>query len=157
MASHPCVGQAFLKEFASYPPAVADYVLHHHERLDGSGYPLQLAGADKIYSFARILAVADTFDAMTSKRAFKGRISLLAVIRLLQQESFSKLDLKYCRILVDNVIEHLVGDEVQLSDGRCGRLVYWANAETYPVIMVDGEAIDLGRQRNLYISNIVVA
>lgn len=154
---HSTLGYKWLKKMREIHPETLLAVLQHHERLDGSGYPLQLAGTDKIYSFARILAVADTFDAMTSKRAFKGRISLLSVIRLLQQESFSKLDLKYCRILVDNVIEHLVGDEVQLSDGRCGRLVYWANAETYPVIMVDGEAIDLGRQRNLYISNIVGA
>ena len=154
---HSTLGYKWLKKMREIHPETLLAVLQHHERLDGSGYPLQLAGTDKIYSFARILAVADTFDAMTSKRVFKGRISLLSVIRLLQQESFSKLDLKYCRILVDNVIEHLVGDEVQLSDGRCGRLVYWANAETYPVIMVDGEAIDLGRQRNLYISNIVGA
>lgn len=154
---HSALGYKWLRKIRAIHPETLLAVLQHHERLDGSGYPLQLAGTDKIYSFARILAVADTFDAMTSKRAFKGRISLLSVIRLLQQESFSRLDARYSRILVDNVIAHLVGDEVQLSDGRCGRLVYWANAEAYPVVMVDDEAVDLGRQRNLYISNIVGA
>ena len=154
---HSTLGYKWLRKIKGMHPEILLAVLQHHERLDGSGYPMQLSGTDRIYSFARILAIADTFDAMTSKRAYKGKISLLAVIRLLQQESFSRLDVKYCRVLLDNLVKYLVGDEVQLNNGCCGHLVYWANAEAYPVVMVNGEAFDLSLRRDLYISNIVGA
>ena len=154
---HAALGYKWLRKINGIHPETLLAVLQHHERLDGTGYPLQLSGTDRIHSFSRILAIADTFDAMTSKRVHKGRISILAVIRLLQQESFSRLDLKYCRILLDNLVQYLVGDDVQLSDGRCGRLVYWASAEDYPVVLVADEALDLSRRRDLYISHIVGA
>jgi HD-GYP domain-containing protein (c-di-GMP phosphodiesterase class II) len=46
-------------------------IMHHHERIDGRGYPMGLAG-DEIPEFARVLAVADAFDAMTSTRSYRG-------------------------------------------------------------------------------------
>lgn len=63
VASHPCVGQAFLKEFSNFPPAVADCVLHHHERLDGSGYPFQVSG-DKMGPLCKLISVADSVAAI---------------------------------------------------------------------------------------------
>ena len=63
VASHPCVGQAFLSEFTSLPPAVAECVLHHHERLDGSGYPFQL-GRDDLGQLGQIISVADSVAAI---------------------------------------------------------------------------------------------
>ena len=63
VASHPCVGQAFLKEFSNFPPAVADCVLHHHERLDGSGYPFQVSGAT-MSPLSKLISVADSVSAI---------------------------------------------------------------------------------------------
>lgn len=63
VASHPCVGQAFLKEFSSFPPAIADCVLHHHERLDGSGYPFQVSG-EKMSPLCQLISVADSVAAI---------------------------------------------------------------------------------------------
>jgi len=63
VASHPCVGQAFLREFSNFPPVVADCVLHHHERLDGSGYPFQVLGA-KMNPLCKLISVADSVSAI---------------------------------------------------------------------------------------------
>ena len=63
VASHPCVGHAFLKEFSHFPQAVADCVLHHHERLDGSGYPFQVSGA-KMSPLCKLISVADSVSAI---------------------------------------------------------------------------------------------
>ena len=63
VASHPCVGQAFLKEFASFSPVVADCVLHHHERLDGSGYPFQTSG-ETMSPLSKLISVADSVSAI---------------------------------------------------------------------------------------------
>ena len=65
---HPQIGSRMLESLGVEP--VAEWVLHHHERWDGAGYPNRLAG-DQIPLAARIIFVADAFDAMTSERAYR--------------------------------------------------------------------------------------
>jgi HD-GYP domain-containing protein (c-di-GMP phosphodiesterase class II) len=71
-------------------------VLHHHERVDGQGYPHGLAG-DRIPFGARVLAVADTFDAMTSDRAYHKGISIHQATQMLLKGR----DLQWDRDIVD--------------------------------------------------------
>jgi HD superfamily phosphohydrolase YqeK len=68
---HPMRGLEIVREIGFLDEALAG-IMHHHERMDGRGYPMGLAG-DEIPEFARIIAVADTFDCMTSDRAYRGR------------------------------------------------------------------------------------
>ncbi len=80
--THCQVGNDILGD-TGLPPQIADIVLHHHERLDGSGYPDHLAGK-QISIAARIVAVADVFDAMVSHRPYRpaaGRAAALAELR----------------------------------------------------------------------------
>jgi putative nucleotidyltransferase with HDIG domain len=72
-------------------PAIAAMIRHHHERLDGAGYPVGLAGA-AIPLGARIIAVADTFDAMTSNRAYRRAASHKRALDVLRQEAGRQLD-----------------------------------------------------------------
>jgi putative nucleotidyltransferase with HDIG domain len=72
-------------------PAIAAMIRHHHERLDGAGYPAGLAGA-AIPLGARIIAVADTFDAMTSNRAYRRAASHKRALDVLRQEAGRQLD-----------------------------------------------------------------
>ena len=69
---HPQIGHRMLESLGVDP--VADWVLHHHERWDGSGYP-DGVGGDQIPLGARIIFVADAYDAMTSDRVYRGRLS----------------------------------------------------------------------------------
>jgi putative nucleotidyltransferase with HDIG domain len=69
MRSHPEIGARLISRFPDFA-AVREMVLHHHERWDGKGYPDALSGAAIPYG-ARLIAVADTFDAMTSHRAYR--------------------------------------------------------------------------------------
>jgi HD-GYP domain-containing protein (c-di-GMP phosphodiesterase class II) len=66
-------------------------ILHHHERYDGRGYPKGLKG-DEIPLAARIIAVADTFDAISSDRAYRAGKSLEATIAIVEEVSGSQLD-----------------------------------------------------------------
>jgi HD-GYP domain-containing protein (c-di-GMP phosphodiesterase class II) len=70
MRSHPERGHAMLVEGGSASDAVLDVCLHHHEKFDGSGYPHQIAG-NAISLFARMGAVCDVYDAITSDRPYK--------------------------------------------------------------------------------------
>jgi putative nucleotidyltransferase with HDIG domain len=71
---HPMRGLEIVREIGFLDEALAG-IMHHHERMDGSGYPLGLAG-DEIPEFARVIAVADAFDAMTSNRSYRGARTL---------------------------------------------------------------------------------
>jgi HD domain len=66
---HPMRGLEILREIGFLDEALAG-IMHHHERMDGRGYPLGLVG-DEIPEFARVIAVADAFDSMTSNRSYR--------------------------------------------------------------------------------------
>ena len=70
MKTHPEHGFELLKESAKVPPNALDVALHHHEKFDGTGYPHRLAGED-ISLFARMGAICDVYDAITSVRPYR--------------------------------------------------------------------------------------
>ncbi|OJF96770.1 HD-GYP domain-containing protein [Pararhizobium antarcticum] len=70
MREHPSKGHATLSRQPDMPEIVLDVCLHHHERIDGKGYPRALAG-DEISRYARIAAICDVYDAITSARPYK--------------------------------------------------------------------------------------
>jgi diguanylate cyclase (GGDEF)-like protein len=86
---HPQIGYRMLDSLGVDP--VADWVLHHHERWDGAGYPDQLEG-DEIPLGARIIFVADAYDAMTSDRLYRSRLSAEAALSELRACAGSQFD-----------------------------------------------------------------
>lgn len=87
---HPSVGYDCLKEIPFKGP-VAQIILQHHERLDGSGYPRGLAG-DEIMLEAKILAVADVVEAMSSKRAYRPALGVIRALNEIQQKAGALYD-----------------------------------------------------------------
>jgi diguanylate cyclase (GGDEF)-like protein/putative nucleotidyltransferase with HDIG domain len=86
---HSQIGFRMLESLGVEP--VAEWVLHHHERWDGVGYPEGLAGED-IPLGARIIFVADAYDAMTSDRAYRGRLTPQEAVRELERCSGTQFD-----------------------------------------------------------------
>ncbi|MES1248726.1 MAG: HD-GYP domain-containing protein [Actinomycetota bacterium] len=83
MESHSEIGERILRNVSDYSK-IADVVRHHHERVDGNGYPDRLSG-DEIPLLARIIAVADAYNAMTSDRPYRDAMpSRVARLRLAQ-------------------------------------------------------------------------
>ncbi|CAM5327632.1 HD-GYP domain-containing protein OS=Streptomyces tendae OX=1932 GN=GUR47_14745 PE=4 SV=1 [Streptomyces tendae] len=80
-------------------------VLHHHERLDGSGYPYGLAG-DRIPESARVVAVADAFDAMTSTRSYSRARPVAVALEELQRCAGRQFDPRMVRALVHALRRH---------------------------------------------------
>lgn len=89
MRRHPQYGYAMT--VAHFDPAVAEAILYHHERWDGMGYPRGLAGTD-IPELARIVLVADAFDAITSTRAYQPAMSEDFAIEEIMANSGSQFD-----------------------------------------------------------------
>ncbi len=87
---HPLIGVALLKDF-DIPAAVIDYVQYHHEKIDGSGYPFGLKN-EQIPLGAKIIRVADCFDAITTDRPYQQRKSWIEAVAILRQISGTDLD-----------------------------------------------------------------
>jgi len=88
--SHPQVGYDIVKDI-KFPWPVNHMILQHHERLDGSGYPNALKG-EGIIMEARILAVADMVEAMSSHRPYRAGLGIEAALAQIRKEAGSKLD-----------------------------------------------------------------
>jgi len=87
---HPRMGYEILEPLQNFHD-VRLGVLHHHENLDGSGYPDGLAGED-IPLFARIIHVVDVFDALSSRRSYRNAMSIERAVRVIREEAGTKLD-----------------------------------------------------------------
>ncbi|RYD02354.1 hypothetical protein N752_25725 [Desulforamulus aquiferis] len=79
--------------------SVAPYILHHHENFDGSGYPMGISG-EKIPLGARIIRIADSFDAITTDRPYKKAISRQSACEEIMKYSGSHYDPVLCSLLV---------------------------------------------------------
>jgi diguanylate cyclase (GGDEF)-like protein/putative nucleotidyltransferase with HDIG domain len=99
---HPQIGFRMLESLGVDP--VADWVLHHHERWDGSGYPDGLPG-DEIPLGARIIFVADAYDAMTSERVYRRRVAPEQAILELRRCAGSQFDPGIVNALADELDE----------------------------------------------------
>ena len=106
MRTHPEMGLNLLDRAGQSSREVLA-VLYHHERLDGSGYPYGLK-AEAIPIEARIVAVADTFDALTSDRPYRAACSQAEARRVLVEEAGSRLDPKAVAALF-NVLDYDIG------------------------------------------------
>ena len=110
--NHPSIGAHILGGVPMFKD-ILPIVLHHHERFDGRGYPSQLAGED-IPLIARIAAVADTFDAMTSKRSYRDELPLDVVIAEIEKCSGTQFDSKVAEAFLDI----LKNDYIKIEDIR---------------------------------------
>jgi putative nucleotidyltransferase with HDIG domain len=109
---HPQIGVAILKDF-SFPKAVIDFVHFHHEKMDGSGYPHGLR-SDQIPLGAKIIRVADCFDAMTTDRPYQQRKSWIEAFGILHQISGTDLNSE----LVDAFTADIKDNGPALYQGR---------------------------------------
>ena len=107
--NHPSIGAHILCNAAIFQDIIP-IVKHHHERYDGRGYPGQLKGEDIPY-MARIAAVADTFDAMTSKRTYRDALPLEAVRSEIEKCSGTQFDPEIAKVFIDILDNHY--DEIQ--------------------------------------------
>ena len=98
---HPAVGYEMIKPINFYAD-IAPYILHHHERYDGYGYPSQLKG-EEIPLVARIISIAESFDAMTSDTSYKIPISFEAAMEELKNNAGTQFDPDLVKVFVENI------------------------------------------------------
>ena len=100
---HPVVGYEMIKPINFYAD-IAPFILHHHERYDGYGYPSQLKG-EEIPLVARIISIAEAFDAMTSAMSYKIPMSFEDALEELRNNAGTQFDPYLVKIFVENITQ----------------------------------------------------
>ncbi|WZL74506.1 HD-GYP domain-containing protein [Clostridiaceae bacterium 35-E11] len=140
---HTTFGYELLQQQNILDADICCGVLQHHERIDGSGYPSRLQGKN-IHEFAKIIAIVDIFDAMTSKRIYKEQQSPFKVAELIAQNRFGILDPYIANQFLWNISNFYSGNIVKLNSGEIGEVVLINKQEpTKPLIKIDNKFIDL--------------
>ena len=110
--THPELGATIIRNIPHLAPCV-NSILHHHERWDGGGYPAGLKG-EEISIEARILAIADTFEAMTSARPYRPALPLEEIIKELRKGAGLQFDPKLVEVFI-GIIEAGLPDKVKIA------------------------------------------
>ena len=100
---HPEIGYEILRSVHEFT-TIAGYVLAHHERLDGTGYPRKLQG-DEICLQARVIAIADAFDTITNHREYKDTLAANAAIQELKIHAGTQFDPSIAKVFVEKVLK----------------------------------------------------
>lgn len=130
--------------------------LMHHERCDGSGYPMGLKDKE-IDDFAKIIAIADVYDAMTANRCYRKGLCPFEVIATFEKEGLVKYDSRYILTFLNRIVDTYICNSVLLNDGTCGKIVLMNQKSlSRPVIhTLTNEYIDLTKHPELYIQAII--
>lgn len=125
-------------------------VYMHHENINGTGYPMGLSG-DQIYMFAKIIHIADVYDAITSERVYKKAQSPAEAIEFLMKNAGTMFQPEYVKAFITYIPVYPKGRNVILSDGTTAVVVENRQHHTlYPIVrrLSDGETIDLYEQQD---------
>lgn len=130
-------------------------VLTHHERLDGSGYPLKIL-YDSINKFSRITAVSDTYDTMTSRQPTRAAISPFDVVYSFEVSGYSKFDTTVLMAFLSNILNNFIHYKVLLSNGEIGEVIFINKSNlSRPLIKTQNSFLDLSLRKDLKIIRLI--
>ncbi len=154
--THPVISFHFVKQIPYIDSDITRSVLLHHERMDGSGYPLHLKD-DKIPKFARIIAIADLFDEISSNRHSIKIKGPLEALKIIQDYGVTKLDSSYCTMFLNHIVNYYMGENVLLNDERsCKIIQVQMNDLTRPILLDENGFLDLKKEKDLFVEKFVI-
>ncbi len=155
MKTHTVNGYYILTTTAGLNEGVAFAALQHHERMDGSGYPLGLKG-EQIHLYSRVVAILEVYHAMISEREYKSAMSPFIVADHLLKENLGKLDPQLVYTFVQGIMPLYQGYHVRLNNGEVGKIVFIdKNNPTRPMVQVYERFVNLVEQPKYKIDEIV--
>lgn len=134
---------------------IKNVALMHHERCDGTGYPLGLS-AGRIDPYAKLVAIADVYDAMTCARVYRGPLCPFKVISIFESEGLQKYDTRYIMTFLENIVDTYLLHRVRLTNGEEGKIVYInTNKLSKPTVKIGSSYLNLSEEPHLAIDAII--
>lgn len=154
--THPLLGYQIIQDIDSIDPNVKLATLMHHERCDGSGYPQKIKD-EKINKFAKIIAILDSYEAMTSYRSYRLPFCPFTVVDIIASEGFGRYSTKYYFSFLRRIVGEYIGKDVVLNNGTSCKIVKINNHDlARPIVMTEENiSIDLSHERSLYINSLL--
>lgn len=153
---HSRYGYNLLKTNEAISSVTRNAILSHHENEDGSGYPRGLE-ADKIHKFAKIIHIADVYDALTTKRVYKPAMNPADALEYLMANTGNMFDKELVELFMQYVAPYPIGVTVELSNGKKA-LVLKNNRDmlSRPIVRVEsGEEINLLKSLDITIVKLI--
>jgi putative nucleotidyltransferase with HDIG domain len=156
MRNHATFGCDILSKSGLKDEDILQAIRQHHERLDGSGYPKHVQ-SDEISQLARIIAIADVYDAMTSDRVYQQSLTPFRAIGELFEEMFGKLDAAICTVFLNSLRDYFIGSVVKLRDGRLAEVIFMdgVSSDKMTVKTMDGDYVVIDNHKNMEIVQMV--
>jgi len=152
---HTSIGYKLSLEIAQLSEEIREGILMHHENEDGSGYPSGLRG-NEISKYAKIIAVADVYDALTSERAYKKRITPFEAFKEIIRIGYSKFDTRILMTFLSNIYRYYIGTLVRMSNGQIGQIVFISPEKiSTPIVFLNGKYIDLSQMKYFKIEEVL--
>ncbi|MCM1118097.1 MAG: HD-GYP domain-containing protein [bacterium] len=130
---------------------ICNAALMHHERCDGSGYPLGLK-ANQLEPYAKMVAIVDVYDAMTAARVYRAPICPFKVVEIFEQEGLQRYDVGFVLCFLENIVNTYIQNRCRLSDGREGNIIFINKQKLCrPVVQCGSDYVDLARETDLNI------
>ncbi len=152
--THAFYGYHMLSKFG-INEHILNATLMHHERCDGSGYPQGLT-RDDIDPFAKMIAIADVYEAMTSARTYRAPMNPYQVVEIIKDEMYLKYDIAIITTFMNHILDEMIGNDVKLSNGMTGEVIMNnSGALGRPVVKCKDDIIDLSQQRDVKILELI--
>lgn len=148
---HPVLGFNLLKK-KGVDSRILSAALMHHKKCDGSGYP-NLPPSVPLTDFAKIVTIADIYEAMTANRVYRQGLCPFDVIKMLQDGGFQLYEPKFLMIFLNGIVQSYLNHYVQLSNGQVG-IIKYINQFSPPDPMIQlesGKIIDLSKDKSVRI------
>lgn len=120
--THTTLGYKLIAD-APLADGIKQAVLMHHEKMNGTGYPLHLSW-DQIHIYAKIVAIVDIYDAITSERPYHKRFHPFTAIKILEEECYGVLETDYLYVFLENIAHNFLGNDILLSTGEEAKIVF---------------------------------
>lgn len=151
---HPIEGYNYIRNL-DIDDHIKKTILMHHERYDGTGYPIGTKG-DDIDIFARICAIADVYEATTSARKYRGAASPFHVVEIFEKEGLQKYDTHMIMTFLEKIVDNYMLNRVRLTNGVEGEIIYINKHNlSRPIIKCGDEFIDLSKRKDIAIEELI--
>ncbi|MBQ6886408.1 MAG: HD-GYP domain-containing protein [Lachnospiraceae bacterium] len=142
LKSHPMDGARLLK-MKNVNLHIVNTAMQHHERCDGSGYPQGLK-RKQIDPYAKMVAIADVYEAMTSTRVYRSPFCPFTVIEQFEEEGLQKYEVEFLLPFLEHIGNTYLQNKVRLSNGMEGKIVFLNKEKlSRPMIQCDNTFVDL--------------